>query len=68
MVVFWSSLQGVAQIDKMRRFDAALFDPRQRAPELARALLLGWGADPTALDRAAALAAAWRKSCSQHLQ
>lgn len=68
MVVFWSSLQGIAQIEKMQRFHSELFDPRRRAPELARALLLGWGANPNTLDRAARLADDWRKSCSEHLQ
>ena len=62
-VVFWSSIQGVVQLEKMSAFEAELFDPRLRVPELARTLLHGWGADPEKLDRATSLASAWRQSC-----
>jgi len=62
-VIYWSSVQGIAQLNKLRRFHKELFDPRVRGPEAARALLLGWGADARALTQAAALAETWRQEC-----
>jgi len=53
-LVFWSSLQGIVQLGKLGRFDAKLFDVSSLGSELVRALLLGWGADAGALDRALA--------------
>lgn len=44
-VVFWSSLQGIVQLDKMRRLSADLFDPQRLGADLAATLLAGWGAD-----------------------
>ncbi len=66
-IVYWSSLQGIVQVQKLTVFDAALFDPSRRGPELSRALLLGWGADPAALDRAGDMLAEWRNQWSSRL-
>lgn len=54
-VTLWSTLQGASQLDKMRRFDPQSFDPARIGREIYRTLLCGWGANPEAVDRAAAL-------------
>lgn len=54
-VMLWTSLQSATQLAKMRRFDPGRFDPRAVGSNLYRSLLLGWGADPGALDRAITL-------------
>lgn len=45
-LVFWSSLQGVCSLSKLRRVDAEFFDPIRAGGDLVRALLQGWGANP----------------------
>ncbi len=50
-LIYWSSLQGIVQLDKMARLDPRMFAPRALGAETARTLLLGWGADPDALTR-----------------
>lgn len=52
-LAFWSALHGVATLDKLARFDASTFDVQRLGAVTARALLLGWGADPRLLDAAA---------------
>ncbi len=51
-LVFWSAQQGVVQLQKLQRYEARLFDYRRLGAQLARPLLIGWGASPAALDRA----------------
>lgn len=51
-LVLWSSLQGVLQLNKMRHYSTEIFDSRRLSRQLVEPLLLGWGADPTALERA----------------
>ena len=54
-VIFWSSLQGVVQLEKMTRFDPRMFDPRALGAQTAHALLVGWGADAATVSTAQAL-------------
>ncbi len=49
-LVFWSSLQGVCSLGKLRRIDATFFDPGRAGTELVRTLLVGWGAQPARVD------------------
>ncbi len=51
-LVLWSSLQGLCQIDKLARFDAARFDTRRLGDTAVTALLSGWGAGIATLERA----------------
>ncbi|MCB9584616.1 MAG: helix-turn-helix transcriptional regulator [Polyangiaceae bacterium] len=51
-LVFWSAQQGVVQLQKLQRYEAKLFDYRRLGAQLARPLLVGWGASQTALERA----------------
>lgn len=51
-LVLWSSLHGLCQIDKLARFDAARFDTRRLGDNAVSALLIGWGADPSLLEKA----------------
>lgn len=51
-LVFWSAQQGVVQLQKLQRYEAKLFDYRRLGAQLARPLLVGWGASPAALERA----------------
>jgi AcrR family transcriptional regulator len=58
-VIFWSAVHGVTSVAKLDRIALAitsttdgLFSPAARVDELARALLAGWGACPTALAAA----------------
>ncbi len=51
-VVFWSALQGTLQLEKLQRYDARIFQPNRLGRQLAKTLLLGWGADPQRLERA----------------
>ncbi|MAC25021.1 MAG: hypothetical protein CMN31_20835 [Sandaracinus sp.] len=44
VVVLWGSVQGVMQLDKLRRFDAELAGQAMTA-DVVRGLLVGWGAD-----------------------
>ncbi len=53
-LMMWTALQGATQLDKMRRFDPVHFDPRAIGRGLFRSLLVGWGADPDAVDHAIA--------------
>ncbi len=53
-LMMWTALQGASQLDKMRRFDPVHFDPRAIGRGLYRSLLIGWGADPAAVERAVA--------------
>jgi len=48
-LMLWSSLQGLLQLRKFAHFDEALVVPPTLPRDLARALLVGWGADPAAL-------------------
>ncbi len=43
-LVFWSSLQGITSLRKLRRVDADFFDPKRVGAELVSSLLRGWGA------------------------
>ncbi|MEB2323398.1 MAG: TetR/AcrR family transcriptional regulator [Sorangiineae bacterium] len=52
-LVFWSSLHGACQLEKLARFDRASFDVARLGESVMTALLLGWGADGAALERAA---------------
>ena len=45
-LVFWSSLQGVCSLRKLRRVDADFFDPMRAGNDLVISLLQGWGAAP----------------------
>lgn len=45
-LVFWSSLQGVCSLRKLRRVDPNFFDPARAGSELVISLLIGWGAEP----------------------
>jgi AcrR family transcriptional regulator len=56
-LILWSSLHAALQLRKLARIDAALFDAERLADAAVRTLFLGWGADPRALERAAAAAA-----------
>lgn len=49
-LVFWSSLQGVCSLSKLRRIDSDFFDPSRAGTELVRTLLLGWGAQARRVD------------------
>lgn len=51
-LVLWASLHGLCQLDKLARFDAARFDVQRLGATSVTALLLGWGADAIALERA----------------
>lgn len=51
-VMYWSALQGVVQMGKMARFEHELFTPHTLGPELARTILIGWGADAEELATA----------------
>ncbi|MDH5673026.1 MAG: TetR/AcrR family transcriptional regulator [Myxococcales bacterium] len=54
-VQYWTALQGLLQTGKLARIAPELFDVPRLGADSARALLLGWGADPDALERARAL-------------
>ena len=54
-VVFWSSMQGIAQLEKLARFAPALFDVTTLGLTAARTLLIGWGADPELVEIAESL-------------
>jgi AcrR family transcriptional regulator len=45
-VVYWSSMQGIVQLEKLERFAPGLFDVPTLGLSAARTLLIGWGADP----------------------
>jgi AcrR family transcriptional regulator len=49
-LVFWSSLQGVCSLGKLRRIDLDFFDPTRAGTELVRTLLVGWGAQAKRVD------------------
>lgn len=51
-LAYWSALHGVATLDKLARFDASTFDVQRLGTLAARALLVGWGADPGLLAAA----------------
>lgn len=57
-LIFWSAHQGVIQLMKLQRYEADVFDYVRLGRELTHPLLLGWGADPTALAKASARAQA----------
>lgn len=50
-VILWSAMQGVLQLRKLGRFGVAGVELDRLVPIALRTLLLGWGADPTQLDR-----------------
>lgn len=49
-LAYWSSLQGSMQLAKMERYSPKMFAARRLSLLAARALLIGWGADPDTLD------------------
>lgn len=51
-LVLWSSLQGIAQLGKLARFDPRRFDPRRLGERAVFDLLSGWGASGAALREA----------------
>lgn len=53
-VVLLASLNGALSLDNLVRVDADLFDGRRLAAHALDVLLIGWGADPALLARAAA--------------
>lgn len=53
-IVLLATVNGVLAVDNLARVDPELFDGRRLALDTLPVLLLGWGADPGALDRAAA--------------
>ena len=53
-LVLWSALQGAAQLGKISRFEPKRFDATRLGREALRALLMGWGAKSSELDRALA--------------
>jgi AcrR family transcriptional regulator len=61
-VTLWAGLQGVVQTRKLARSAPDRIDPRSIVRGLVPALLVGWGADPTAVDAAAGLASQRRLS------
>jgi AcrR family transcriptional regulator len=58
-LLYWASIQGALQLDKLSRLDPDRFDPRRLVPSLASVLLRGWGASESRLDAALTL-------CSEH--
>jgi hypothetical protein len=50
-LALWAGLHGALSLDKITRFDPR-FDAGRLALDLARTLLLGWGADPELLGAA----------------
>lgn len=55
-VQYWAALQGLLQTSKLARLSPDLFDVRTLGMASAATLLVGWGADQTALRDARALA------------
>lgn len=51
-VVYWASLQGLTQLEKLRRLSPALPSSQALGDLTMKTLLLGFGADPALLSRA----------------
>lgn len=56
-IVYWSSMQGIVQLEKLDRFSPGMFDVPTLGLSAARALLIGWGADPELIAAAESILA-----------
>jgi AcrR family transcriptional regulator len=50
-LVYWMAIHGNTQIIKLGRFDPHLFSPQRLVQIAVRALMMGWGASATTLER-----------------
>jgi hypothetical protein len=53
--MLWGSVNGVAQLGKLRRLAPGLLEPDRLCEGLLHGLLVGWGARPQRAERAIAL-------------